>query len=380
MNCVYAKEIYTGRGVVKDAYVAFDGTKIAGVSKSPRGKVLGRFAAATPAFIDAHCHIGLARAGEPSQEAEVNERLEMISAVPDALDSVMMDDPSFKESIEAGVLYSCVVPGSAQIIGGRSAFIRNFARNTTEALVSRAGIKGAMGYNPTSDKTKPGQRPLTRMGSLSLLRSRLHDVRLKIEKHRRARGRKKDDVAFSAEESVLRDVLTRKEFLRMHVHKIDDIAALLRLADEFKLRLVVEHTCDVHDRHIYDELKRRHIPVVFGPLDSFAYKVELKHENWRNVRLLVESGVEYGFMTDHPVSPARTLLLQMRWFARAGVSKRDAIEVISRKNAELVGIDNVLGTLDRGKWASFACWNGDPFDMTAYPVRVYGEGAVLFED
>ena len=380
MECVFAKEIYTGRGAVKGAYLAFDGAKIAGISSRPRGKVVGEFAAVTPAFIDAHSHMGLQRFGEPSTEAEVNERLEMVMPVPDALDSVLMDDPAFRESIEAGILYSCVVPGSAQVIGGRSAVIRHYARNTTEALIARAGLKGAMGFNPAADRTKPGQRPFTRMGALSILRAKLHDVRLKVEKHERARGKKKDDIAFSAEEAVLRDVLTRKEFLRMHVHKIDDIAALLRLADEFKLRLCVEHTCDVHDAHIYEELRRRRIPVVYGPLDAFAYKVELKHESWRNVRHLLASGVQFGLMTDHPFAMGHTLFLALRWFLRCGLSKEQAVAIITRQNAEILGVDKLLGTLERGKWASFTGWNGDPFALTSWPVSVWGEGKRLYSE
>jgi imidazolonepropionase-like amidohydrolase len=67
---------------------------------------------------------------------------------------------------------------------------------------------------------------------------------------------------------------------------------------------------DVHQPEIFQELKKRKIPVTYGPVDAFAYKVELKHENWRNVRYLVESGVEYGLMTDHPVTPARQLFMR----------------------------------------------------------------------
>ena len=93
---------------------------------------------------------------------------------------------------------------------------------------------------------------------------------------------------------------------------------------------------------------------------------------------LVSSGVEFGLMTDHPVTPARQLFLQTRWFARAGLSKQAAIELISRKNAEILGISKILGTLEKGKWASFIGWNGDPFDITAYPEAVYGEGKKLF--
>ena len=380
MKSIFARTIYTGKAVAANSYVVFNNEKIVGISKSRKGTSAGRFEVITPAFIDAHSHIGMIRAGEPSSEGEANEKLEMIMPVPDALDSVMMDDSAFTDSIEAGILYSCVVPGSGQVIGGRSAFIRNYGRNTTEALVARVGVKAAMGYNPQWDKSKPGQRPVTRMGALSLLRRKLHDVRLKVAKRKRARGRKKDDVEFSAEEEVLAQLLSRKERLRVHVHKIDDIAALLRLVDEYKLDITVEHTCDVNDDHIYRELKKRKIPVIYGPLDALAYKVELKHESWRNINALIKSGVKYGLMTDHPVILQRTLLMTLRHFLRCGLSKQDAIELISRKNAEVLGVDDHLGTLARGKWASFACWNGDPFDLANHVVAAYGEGKQLLSE
>jgi imidazolonepropionase-like amidohydrolase len=177
---------------------------------------------------------------------------------------------------------------------------------------------------------------------------------------------------------VLQDLLRRKLHLRAHVHKTDDIAALLRLVDEFKIHVSVDHAGDVHSPDIFRELKKRKIPVVYGPIDSFAYKVELKHEDWRNVRHLLASGVEFGLMTDHPVTLARQLLLQTRWFIRAGLSRQQAVELISRRNAQLIGADDKIGTLEKGKWASFVCWNGDPFDLTCYPVAVYGEGQLLY--
>jgi len=139
----------------------------------------------------------------------------------------------------------------------------------------------------------------------------------------------------------------------------------------------VEHACDLHDSRIFRELKKRGIPVTYGPLDAFAYKVELKHENWRNIRFLLESGVTFGLMSDHPVTPARQLFFQTRWFTRCGLSKREAVELVSRRNAEILGVDSFLGSLERGKWASFVCWNGDPFDITSYPEAVYAEGEEL---
>ncbi len=380
MNCVRGKKVYTGKKVVKDAYVVFNGKKMVGVSKEKKGKLLGSFAVVTPAFVDPHSHIAMIRAGEPGAESEANEHMDSILAVPDALDSVQMDDSALKDAIEAGVLYSCVLPGSGNIIGGLSAVIRHYAKNTTDALVARAGVKAAFGYNPMSTVDWKGKRPSTRMGALAILRSKLTDVSQKMAKHKRAKGAKKQEITFTAEEAVLRDVLSRKHVLRVHVHKIDDIAALLRIVDEFKLKVTVEHAGDVHQPEIFAELKKRRIPVLYGPIESLAYKVELKHDTWRNIRHLMESGVEYGLMTDNPVNLTRLLFLQTRWFTRLGLSKQQAIELVSRKNAELIGLGNILGTLDRGKWASFTCWNGDPFDITCYPTAVYGEGELLFSE
>jgi len=380
MKCVYGKKVYTGKSVVEGGYLVFDGQKIAGLSMSPRGTLLGKYPVLTPAFIDAHSHIGMSRAGEPNREGESNDHLDSILPLPDALDSVQMDDPSFKDAVEMGVLYSCVLPGSGNILSGQSAVIRNYARNSTDALIGRAGIKGAFGYNPMSTQDWKGQRPSTRMGAAAILRKRLDEVLQKQEKRQKIKGARKAEVLFSAEEKVLLDLLSGKLVLRAHVHKIDDIAVLLRLVDEFKLKVTVEHAMDVHRPEIFLELKKRTIPVTYGPLDTFPYKVELKHESWRNIRYLLESGVEFGLMTDHPVTPARQIFLQTRWFLRAGLSKQQAVELVSRKNAEILGIHHVLGCLEKRKWASFIGWNQDPFDLASYPVAVYGEGDLLFSE
>ncbi|MGD9280819.1 MAG: amidohydrolase family protein [Desulfobacterales bacterium] len=378
MDYVSAKTIYTGKKVVSNANLLFNGKKISGISKTKRGRNLGKFDVLTPAFIDPHSHIGMERAGEPNSEGEANEHQDSILALTDALDSIQMDDKALRDAVEMGVLYSCVLPGSGNIIGGQSAVIRNYAGSSSRALIARAGLKGAFGFNPMKTIAWKGKRPTTRMGAIAMLRGRLDEVRQKIQKYRNARGSKKQDISFSAEDKVLQNLLGGKMRLRAHVHKIDDIAALLRLVDEFKIKVTVDHAGDVHQSEIFRELKKRKIPVVYGPIDSFAYKVELKHEDWRNVRYLLESGVEFGLMTDHPVTLARQLLLQTRWFMRAGLSRQQAIELISRRNAQIIGIADRLGTLEKGKWASFVCWNGDPFDLASFPVAVYGEGQLLY--
>jgi imidazolonepropionase-like amidohydrolase len=374
VKCVFAETLYTGNEVVRNVHLLFEGNTVKGLSMDPKGDFLGKFSVVTPAFIDAHAHIGMERSGEPGAEGEANERMESLLFLADALDSVQMDDSAFRDSIEMGVLYSCVLPGSGNIVGGRSAIIRNFAHTTTDALVARSGIKAAFGYNPMSTRDWKGTRPFTRMGALSLLRARFAQVRDKM-----AKGGKAGKETLSPEDAVVRDILQGRLGLRVHVHKIDDIASLLRFQEEFGVKVIVEHSCDVNDPRIYTRLKERGISVVYGPLDSFAYKVELRHENWRNVRHLLASGVDFGLMTDHPVIPQRNLLLELRWFIRCGLNRQDAVEIITRRNAQILGVEKILGTLDKGKWASFSCWNGDPFDITRYPLVVIAEGEVVFE-
>lgn len=380
MKCVHAKTVYTGRSVERDRYVCFEGTSIAGVSARPQGELAGECEVLTPAFIDAHSHIGIHRHGQPGAECESNDHLDSILTLPDVLDSVQMDDAAFREAIDWGTLYSCVLPGSANLISGLSAVVRHDAASSTEALVGRAGIKAALGNNIMGAKDHKGTRPSTRMGAMAVLRGKFLAVRAKARKAGAGRSRRGTAPEATAEERALLDVLAGKTLLRVHAHKADDIAALLRLVDEFGLRVTVEHAMDVNAPWAFDELRKRDIAVVYGPVETSASKVELRNKGWRNARLLVESGVRLGLMTDHPVTASGQLLQQTRFLLRAGLSKQAAIELVTRANAELLGVDRFLGTLRRGAWASFLCWNGDPFDLSSHPTDVYGEGRRIAGD
>ena len=175
-------------------------------------------------------------------------------------------------------------------------------------------------------------------------------------------------------------VVRGEETLRVHVHKSDDIVSLLMLRREYGLRVVVDHACDVNSRLTFEKLRELNVPVVYGPVDAFAYKTELRHESYKNVRHLVEVRPLFGLMSDHPVVLQRNLFLQLRFFRRYGMSKSECISVVTLNNAKILGVDDVLGTLEPGKWASFVAWSGDPFSLESYPVLVVGEGRVLHEE
>jgi len=225
--------IYTGNGVVENGVVSIDGSTIAAVGCADAGTAAGgdgtgTYPVITPAIIDAHCHIGLIRGGEPSDEAEANEHMGALLAHADVLDSIQMDDAGFEDSIESGILYSCVLPGSGNIIGGNSAVIRNYGLDTNAAFIRRSGIKAAFGYNPMHVREWKGQRPHTRMGALAMLRAKLHDVKAKMDKEAAAAEDpdRKNDVTYTAEEAVMKAILSGEERMRIHVHKADDIRDL----------------------------------------------------------------------------------------------------------------------------------------------------------
>lgn len=112
METIFARTLYTGNKLIRNAYISVKGNWIEGVSTRKKGSPQEKYDVITPAFIDAHSHIGMERSGEPARDGEANEQMDPILSLADALDSVQMDDIAFREAIEQGVLYSCVVPGA----------------------------------------------------------------------------------------------------------------------------------------------------------------------------------------------------------------------------------------------------------------------------
>jgi len=379
--------LYTGEpgGIERNVYVVYDDAegRIVGVyrEKPHADEVidLGDNVVVTPAFIDPHSHIGLARHGEPSWEDESNEKFDSVLPLVDALYSIYMDDAYFRESVEHGVLYSCVLPGSGNIIGGRGALIRNWARSIEDAYLGPCGLKMALGYNPRSTTSWKGTRPYTRMGVIALLYKWLKKARDALALIERGEKSIED---FDPEVQALIPVVKGEEMLRVHVHKADDIMALLMLRHRLPLvkppKFTIEHACDVYEKWVFERLRDEGIPLVYGPVDAYSYKTELKHENYRNIRLLVEARPFFTLMSDHPVVLQRNLFLQTRFLIRYGMSRDEAIAVVTGNAAKILGLD--AGIVKPGWRASLVVWEGDPFTLGSYARMVIAEGKIVHEE
>jgi imidazolonepropionase-like amidohydrolase len=380
MKIIKSTLLYDGIDEKSNFYISFEDTKITyvGLEKPPftNGEIIAEDVVVTPAFIDAHSHIGMVRSGEPEDEDESNEHMDSIFPLVNSLHSIYMDDMSFTESVENGVLYSVVLPGSGNVVGGKAIFLRNFAENIEKAYVKDVGIKIALGFNPRSTNDWKGERPSTRMGAMAILRDNL----IKAKKIQNLINRDKKDIdEIDPVTEVFIDILSKRYKIMAHLHKEDDAILLVQLAREFGLDAIANHCMDIYRKDIFSLLNSKNIPIIYGPLDCFPYKVELKHESWRNVKPLIDSKAKFALMSDHPVILQRNMFYTLRHLLRFGLSKSKAISKITKESADIIGIDD-LGQIKPGFKSSFVIWNGDPFSLTSYPIMSIAEGKIVYKE
>lgn len=391
---IRADQLYDGRSLQTDKTVVVAGRHIVDVTERPcPGDIRG---IVTPAFIDPHSHIGMERQGEPVSETETDDHRTPFAPLNNPLDSIYFDDRAFAEAVDFGVLYSCVVPGSGNIIGGKAVIIRNFAANRAEAVVDEFGFKAALGYNPRISTHWKGSRPSTRMGSDAMLKAYLSDIFRKEEQARIKKekalyelsrpdspkkgavwAQREYDLALSEAEWEIFRLFNGKKTLKVHLHKADDALFLIDLKKKYHLDVTAEHALDIHHTAIFNDLADNGIPVVYGPLGALDGKVELKNASWRHTALLMASRAEYGLMSDHPVILSHHLRDSLKYFLIQGMTPADAIGLITLKNARMLGMDHCLGTVAPGRLASLIVWDRDPFHLGAYPLLVLAEGRII---
>jgi imidazolonepropionase-like amidohydrolase len=365
-------------GLEKDKIKYVGESKPANEEQDDNNEIILEDVVVTPSFIDSHSHIGMVRSGEPDKEEEANEKMNSIYPLVNALHSIYMDDPAFYESVESGVLYSTILPGSGNVLGGKAVLVRNFAKDVGEAYVMDVGIKAALGYNPRSTtEWKGDKRPSTRMGAIAMLRENFIKAK-KMQKLLETKKKAIDEVEPLTE--MFMDILSNKYKMMIHLHKEDDAMVLIQLLKEFGIKKAVANHClDIYREQVFSALKAASIPIIYGPMDSFPYKVELKHESWRNVEKLLKSGAKFSIMSDHPVILQRNMLYTLRHLVRFGLSKGNAISKITKEAAEIIGAQDI-GQIKPGFKASLVAWNGDPFSMASHPISVIAEGKTVYEE
>ena len=363
----------TGEGFIGDVLIE-DG-KIAKVGKNIKSKnaevidATGKYV--LPGFIDAHSHVALFEEGIGSAQ-DGNEVGDPITADVRAIDAFNPYDIAIKRALDGGFTTVMILPGSANVIGGQGAIVK-FKSNIVDYCIvkSPAGLKMATGENPKRVYGSMNKLPSTRLGIAAIMRSYFMKVQDYMEKKRRAIEK---DGAFLDRDPKLEIgelVLNGEIPARIHAHRAQDIVTAIRVAKEFNFKLVIEHGTEAYK--VVDYLVENNVPVVVGPF-GFRTKIELKDQTYDNIRILNEKGVLTAIMVDHPVNPLEYANMQAAIAMKYGAKKEDLLKMLTINPAKILGIDNMVGSIEVGKDADIAIWDNDPFLPQARVEKVFIEG------
>lgn len=330
-----------------------------------------------PGLIDAHTHIGVAEEIYRIEGDDTNEASDPVTPHLRAIDAVYMEDIAFQDALAGGVTTVMTGPGSANVIGGMSLVMKTHAKTADKAVLKNpAGIKAALGENPKRVYGEQKKSPMTRMATAALLRETL--VAAQNYQHKMAvwkdnpSKRPDRDLKLEALLPVLRGELP----LLIHAHRADDIMTGVRIAEEFKLRVCIQHATEGHK--IPEELARRGIPAVVGPLISNRAKVELKDRSLETPGILARAGVKVAIMTDHPVVPIQYLSLCAALAVKGGMDELEALKAITINAAEILGVADRVGSLAPGKDADIIVLSGHPFDLRTKVELVLVNGEIAY--
>lgn len=330
-----------------------------------------------PGFIDAHAHIGLYPEGLGPTESEGNEMTDPVTAHLQAIDAFYPEDESIKKALAGGVTTAFVVMGSGNPVGGMG-FIAKFKGKTVMdmCLVNPAGVKMALGENPKRVYSEKKMMPTTRMGTAAVIRTFLLKSQDYMKKKEQALKEGKEFLERDPKYEVGEKLLKRELPARIHAHRMDDIVTAIRLAEEFNLRIVLEHCTEGY--RVADLLANKKIPVVAGPLMTFATKLELRHMTMEALKILVEKKVLVALMCDHPVIPLEFASLQAAAAMRYGMKEEELLKMLTINPAKILGLEERIGSIEVGKDADLVVWSGHPFDMKSVVERVYIDGQLVY--
>src|SRR5713226_2072124 len=377
------QEIPNGSIVLKDGRIVAVGAKV----DAPAGAVLvdGTGKWVTPAVIDVHSHLGVYAAPGTFAESDGNEATQPVTAEVWAEHSFWPQDPQIPLAIAGGVTTIQALPGSANLIGGRSAILKLIpARSVQEMKFPGAhyGLKMACGENP---KRVYGQRggPSTRMGNMAGYREAFiaaQAYRLKWDKWNK--DHQGDPPERNLRNETLAEVLRGNIYVQNHCYRADEMMQMLDLAHEFGFKIRAFHHA-VEAYKIADVLAREGTAVAVWA-DWWGFKEEAMDGIHENAALVQQAGARADIHSDDPGGIQRLnqeAAKALYYGRRAGipVTRDQALRWFTANAAWVLGIDSIVGTLEPGKMADVVVWSADPFSVYARAVQVYNDGWLVYD-
>jgi len=345
----------------------------------------------TPGLIDVHSHLGVYPSPGIKAHSDGNEATAPVTAEVWAEHSVWPQDPGFSRALAGGVTSLMVLPGSANLIGGRGVTLKNVPATSYQAMKfpgAPHSLKMACGENPKRVYGGKNTAPSTRMGNVAGYRAQWIEAREYLENLQAGPADNggedgDDEPGRDLRLETLAGVLKGEILVHMHCYRADEMMTILDMADEFGYRVGAFH----HGVEAYKVAGELAANGVCGALwaDWWGFKAEAYDGIQENIALVDRP--EGGCAIVHSDSAEGIQRLNqeaakaMTSGNRAGldIPPERAIRWITANPARSMGILDRTGTLEPGKMADVVIWNGNPFSVYALADQVFVDGALLYD-
>lgn len=359
--------------------VAVGGADLAIPANYRRIDAAGKFV--TPGIIDIHSHLGDYPSPSVQAHSDGNEATAPITADVWAEHSVWPQDPGFSRALaNGGVTTLQILPGSANLVGGRSVTLKNVYARTVQGMKfpgAPYGLKMACGENPKRVYGSKGRAPSTRMGNMAVNRANW----IKAREYKAKRDAGKLESRDLAMESMV-GVLEGEILIQNHCYRADEMALVLDMAREFGYKVTAFH----HATEAYkigDLLKASGTCSAIWA-DWWGFKMESYDGIPENAGILHKTGACVVIHSDdeNGIQRLNQEAAKAQGDARrAGIDIPDAevIRWLTLNPATAMGIDQQTGSLAAGKMADVVLWNANPLSVYARPDKVWIDGALMFD-
>ena len=388
MKAIKGAKIYTiSDGVIEKGTILIeDGkfTKVGARVKIPldaevidaTGKVV------MPGLVEAHCHIGIFEEKIGWAGSDGNEATDPATPHVRALDGIKAnaDEGGLEAALKTGVTTVQILPGSANVIGGTGVVIKTTPKVVIDEMVIKnpSGMKIAFGENPRRVYGETQKKmPSTRMGIAGVLREWLQKTKNYMEKKEKFKDEPEKMPEVDLKLEALIPVLKGEIPLRAHAHRADDVATAVRIAEEFGAKMSWEHATEGH--RIADWIAEKGINAVWGPSLMARPKWEMRELNFDTPKIMHEAGVKFAIQTDAVGSSIAFLPLCAGMAVKHGLPYDVALRAITLTPAEILGVDDRVGSIEKGKDADLRILDGDPLELRTKVEMVLIDGEVVYK-
>ena len=334
----------------------------------------------TPGIIDIHSHMGVYPAPSLRSSSDGNEATSPVTAHVWAEHSVWTQDPQMPLALKGGITTFHVLPGSANLIGGRGVTLKNVWSRTVQGMKfpnAPYTLKMACGENPKRVYGGKSKEPSTRMGNVAGYRKAWIDA-----DNYRSQWNPKRDLKLE----TLVGVLEGKILIQNHCYRGEEMVVMLDIAKEFNYKVTAFHHA-VEAYKVADILEEKGVCAAMWA-DWWGFKHEAFDMVWENVSLVDQAGGGKGCAIVHSDSAIGIQRLNqeaakaMAAGQRAGlnITQSRAIKWITLNPAKALGISDQVGSIEKGKMADIVIWDRNPFSVYARTEKVFVDGMLLSDE